>query len=210
MSPDSKETQTVWQLAHNWAGIAPGSDALGALPPELKEMIHRLLFAAINHKIPVRTKRPLFLNGSFPSYLRDAPHYWRFLQCLRQDQFDQPYLDSIHVQRNDVLRWCQDESIAPPPIWKIEPTSGFNQVDHDTGWYKKLTERQKKIAACLGIAQHIWKDNPALTYEQVYHHSDMERLDKPRALTLADFKRWARDFAPQPARKAGRRKESRE
>jgi len=54
---DSKDYQTVWQLAHNWVGAdSEKSDPL-QLSDELKHSIHRLMSAAINQTIPSRTMR---------------------------------------------------------------------------------------------------------------------------------------------------------
>jgi hypothetical protein len=43
---DSKDYQTVWQLAHNWTGADPDKNSTDEIPTELKEAIHRLMHAA--------------------------------------------------------------------------------------------------------------------------------------------------------------------
>lgn len=112
---DSKDYQTVWQLAHNWVDADPEKSDPNLLPDELKHSIHRLMSAAINQAIPSRTRRfKLFMDDSFFTWLFDFLHFRKFGKCLRNDEFDKPYLSSIYLKRGDVLRWCQSEFLSPP------------------------------------------------------------------------------------------------
>lgn len=209
---DSKDFQTVWQLAHNWVGVSPDKSDPNALSAELKEAIHRLMSAAMNRAISVRTRKfGFFTDESFFSFIFEFHHFRRFWKCLRGDVFDKTYLDSIYLKRGDVLRWCQNEFLPPPPIWKSEQISGTandESDDENAQWHKRLTDRQRRVITCLEIAKRIWQENPVLFYEDVYNHPDLIKQDKPRTFTLDSFKRWAREFAPEAAKAAGRRKES--
>lgn len=212
---DSKEDyQTVWQLAHNWVDADSGRSDPTALSNDLKEAIHRLMSASINKNISVRTRRiKIFTDESFLSVVFDIPHLRRFWKCLRNNEFDKAYLDSLYLKRGDVLRWCQNEFLSPPRIWKTKENihSNDGEVDDENNqWHERLTDRQKSIVTCLEIAKRLWKENPALFYEEVYNHPDMIRQDKPRVFTLKSFKRWSKEFASEAAKAKGRRKESRE
>lgn len=211
---DSKDFQTVWQLAHNWVNADPDASDPNALSVELKEAIHRLMAAAINRTLPIRTRRfKIFMDDSAFTVISDFHHFRKFLKCLRQDLFDKTYLNSLYLNRSDVLRWCQSEFLTPPPIWKLEQISGAaheESDDENAQWHKRLTDRQRRVITCLEIAKRIWKDNPALSYEDVYNHPDMIHQDKPRTFTLDSFKKWTREFAPEAAKAAGRRKESKQ
>lgn len=209
---DSNDFQTVWRLAHNWVGANPDKSDPNALSAELKEAIHRLMSAAISRAISIRTRRMIFFeDDSFFSLFFDFRHLKNFRKCLRGGEFNKAYLDSIYIKRGEVLRWCQNEFLTPPPIWKLELiTGGANdESDDETAqWHKRLTDRQRRVITCLEIAKRIWKDNPALFYEDVYNHPDMIHQDKPRTFTLDSFKKWTRELAPEAAKAAGRRKES--
>lgn len=212
---DSKEDyQTVWQLAHNWVDADCEKSDSSALSKDLKEAIHRLMSASINRNISVRTRRMIFFtDDSFLSCVLDIRHLRRFWKCLRNNEFDKTYLDSLYLKRGDVLRWCQNEFLSPPPIWKTKEAINSNDDEADNEnnqWHERLTDRQKSIVTCLEIAKRLWKENPTLFYEEVYNHPDMIRQDKPRVLTFNRFKIWCKEFAPEAAKAKGRRKETRE
>lgn len=210
---DSKDFQTVWQLAHNWVDANPGETDTSALPAELKESIHRLMHAGLNQAISLRTrKRGFFFEESLLASIVDFGHFRKFIKCIRQDEFDKAYLDSIYVKRSDILRWCQNEFLSPPPIWKADQVTDSNSIDDDENaqWHRKLTDRQRKVITCLEIAKRIWQENPSSFYEDIYSHPDLIKQDKPRIFTLDSFKKWTREFAPEAAKAAGRRKESKQ
>ena len=207
---NSKEYQTVWQLAHNWTGLDQTKSDPNVLSVDLKEMIHRLMHAAFNQAIVIRTRRrAFFIDESFLSNVFDFSHVRKFLNCLRHDEFNMKYLDSIYVKRGDVLRWCQNEFFSPPSIWKVVQLTDSNVSEDDANaqWCKRLTDRQRRVITCLEIAKHLWLENSNLSYEEVYNHSLMMQLDNPRAFTsLESFKTWTREFAPKAAKMQGRRK----
>lgn len=213
---DNNDYQTVWRLAHNWAGGDPDTNYADKLPTELTEAIHRLMHAAYNRAILIRNrKRAFFLDESFLSSVFDFNHTNRFLKCLRKDVFDKAYLDAIYVKRGDVLRWCQKEFYEPPPVWRLAETSSAPVLtnesaddDKETDWYENLTPARKQRVACLELAKKLWKINPNQTYEEVFRHSDMIQFGNPQVFSLNSFKKWAREFAPDPAKIGGRPKET--
>lgn len=162
---DSKDYQTVWQLAHNWVGASSDTSDANALSDELKEAIHRLMSAAINRAISIRTKRmAFFTDESFASLILEFQHFRKFMKCLRGDAFNKEYLDSIYLKRGDVLRWCQNEFLTPPPIWQITTTismppdqSTDDSDDDKDNWYDNLSDRRKQRVACLEIANSFGK-----------------------------------------------------
>lgn len=205
---DNSDYQTVWKLAHNWVSIKPNEYTLPEIPADLKGAIQRLMHAGHNSLIAMRTRRRgIFIDESLISILIDMGHIRRFMKCLRHDLIDPIYLDSIYVRRGDVLRWCHQEFYEPPPIWKPEAiTASSSEFEEDGHWYKKLNDKQRRIVFDLETARQLWHENNEQTYEDVYNHEEMPR---PRAFTSLDaFKRWTRDFAPDFAKKKGRRDKS--
>lgn len=210
---DSKDFQTVWRLAHNWVGADADSSDPVSLSPELKDAIHRLMSAAINRAIPIRTRRfIIFMDDSAISLMLDFLHLRRFWKCLRKDVFDKAYLDSIYMKRSDVLRWCQNEFLPPPPIWRVQDahvsvSSHDSDEDEPADWYNDLTEKRKLRIACLEMAKKLWRINPEQSYEEVYRHPIMKQYGNPEVFSLSAFKRWARPFAPDAAKTGGKPKE---
>ncbi len=162
---DTKDFQTVWQLAHNWVGVDSTKSDQSELSTDLKETIHRLMAAALNRTISIRTRRmAFFIDDSFWSTILELHHFRRFMKCLRGDVFDKAYLNSIYVKRSDVLRWCQNEFLAPPPVWQPAETNPESvpgneslEDDEETGWYQSLTEKRRKRVVCLEMAKKLWK-----------------------------------------------------
>ena len=80
---DSKDFQTVWQLAHHWISADPNETDCDALSPELKDAIHRLMLAISNKDITARTKRwIILLDDSVFMIALDSFHRMKFYHCL--------------------------------------------------------------------------------------------------------------------------------
>lgn len=58
---DGNDYQTVWQLAHGWAGKDGHDSDPNNLPPEVNEGIHRVMIAIRNKLISVRTTSHVIL-----------------------------------------------------------------------------------------------------------------------------------------------------
>jgi hypothetical protein len=115
---DKRDFQTVWQLAHIWVDIDPIETDVNAISPEVSSAIHRLMFAILKNEISVRTReRLIFIDDSVLSLAVDVLHYKKFSSCLKQDNFNQKYLDSLYVKRNEVLDWCAKIYCEPPSCW---------------------------------------------------------------------------------------------
>ncbi len=209
---DSKDFQTVWQLAHNWVNADPNKSDLGALSPELVQAIHRLMGAMLSRNISARTKRATFFqDDSFFSFIFDFHHYLKFARCLRKDWLDKTYLESLYVSRADVLNWCDKERIAPPALWApmnlaIEQVaSEADDLDDDQdGWYEKLSELRRRKVICIGLAKQLWQTSPGFTYKEMHEHPDMKQLGYSGRFSLDNFKELVRSVASEPAKLAGR------
>lgn len=205
---DSKDYQTVWRLAHNWVGLEPEASHPDDLSPELQTAVHRLMRAAFNREITVRTRRlQVFSDDSTLSFLFDFRHMRNFLKCLRHDQFDPAYLDTLYLKRGDLLRWCDQEYLDAPPIWKIQAVARADSVsdesDEDQSWYDELSDRRKQRVTCLQIAKQLWAENPGLSYREVHAHPIMTKYGYKGTGTLSVFKKWARRYASDYAKQGG-------
>lgn len=205
--------QTVWQLAHGWVGADGSSSDPNNLPPEVIEAIHRIMVAIRNKLISVRTTSRLIFGEEkdFIDFLVELPHYLKFKACLKNNRFDKNYLNSLYVWRPEILRWCQNDQLPIPPVWqpKLDIEFAPESEADDEHWYERLTSRKKSIVAALHIAERIWQGDKTFLYEDVLNHEDMKKYNKPQIFpSLASFKEWARDIAPQEAKQPGKRKKS--
>ena len=208
---DSQDYQTIWKLAHNWSNTDPESTNENSLTPETKIFIHRIMSAINQSKITVRSRRfQIFQDESVFSFIVDFNHFRKFSQCLKKDIFIKAYLESLYVRRSDVLTWCDNDFLSPPPIWQIK-NNQLNSVgvydssdDENEGWYKEISDTRKKRVACLELAKKLWQISPHLTYEEIYNHEIMKQYGYHNVFSLAAFKKWARPFAPDQAKLGGR------
>ncbi|MES1981811.1 MAG: hypothetical protein V4443_04970 [Pseudomonadota bacterium] len=230
--------QTIWQLAHGWAGEDRYTSDSNNLSPEVKKWIYRVIVAIRNKILSVRTSNQVILDDdSVLGIISNFSHLRKFTACVTKNRFDKDYLDSLYVWRPEVLRWCFNDRLPIPLAWQeiaapdtievktqdshsyrhsssltFQDQIGQNSIEEETQdkhWYKNLSDRRKQIAGCLHIAARLWRDNPTLSYEQVWNHDDMKKFDKPRIFpSLDSFREWARDIAPLSAKSPGRRKNS--
>jgi len=211
----TSEFETVWNLAHNMAGIDPESTK-DHLSEELK--LHLFNIAITWRKISVRTTGRLILDDdSLFTYMLDWRHFLRITKVLRQGEFDKEYLGGLFVRRSEVIAWCEKDYLAVPPKWaQTIPGVSISKVqevedDSDTTWYGQLTASRKKRVTCLEIAKKLWEENPNQTYEEIYKNPGMIRFGGiPRTFTFEQFKKWARPFAPDFATSGGRRSKTKQ
>lgn len=205
---ENSDFATVWNLAHNWTGFDPQTTDAEQLPQEVKECIHRILYAAVVGQTYLRIKsRQIFEDESMPTFLFDIRYFRKAKKCLRQDEFDKEFLNSLYVRRASVLAWCLKDFLEPPPIWRLpQTTSAVNEAeDESETWYDNLTPNRRKRVACLEMAQVLWKLNPQAAYKEIYEHSAMKQYANPKVFSFDAFKKWARRYAPESATRGGRR-----
>lgn len=207
---DGSDYRTVWQLAHDWAGKDSESSNPESLSPEIKESIHRIIIAIKNKLISARSNTRVILgDDDFVSTVLDFHYLVKLNACAQKDRFDKKLLNSLYVWRPEVIRWCQNDLLPIPPVWrtKLEIEFAGDSDADDEHWYKRLTPRKKSIVAALHIAERIWQSDKTLLYEDVLNHEDMKKYNKPQIFpSLESFKEWARDIAPVEAKKPGKRK----
>lgn len=207
---DSDDYQTVWQLAHNWVGAAPDKNYTDELPTELKEAIHRLMHASLNQAISIRTRnRGFFLDESFLSFIFDFHHTSRFLKCLRKDVFDKAYLDSIYVKRGDVLRWCQNEFLTPPPLWseqKANAPGEFTNIANKFVLENRIRDDRIDKLVCQSIARTVWQIDSNIHPSHMAKSKFIQLYGNGKLYTDEDtVKNWIAEVDPQKSeRKTGR------
>jgi hypothetical protein len=214
---ENNDYLTVWKLAHNWANVSPDNSDPSALPNEVKQGIHRTLSAIANRAITARNRKKVIFadEDTFEFLFFEIFNYLKLLKVQRKSVYDKSFLDSVYVKRAEVLRWCQNDFLDPPPIWQLSESNSSSSVsndnddeDEETSWYDSLTPKRKQKVACLELAKKLWKINPEWSYEEVFRHSIMKQYGNPEVFTLRSFKEWAREFAPETAKIGGRPKAS--
>lgn len=215
-NPDFK---TVWQLAHDWVNVDPHKTDTHAIEPDLRIAIHRLMLAMTGREISARWKGlKIFRDDSFLSMIFDSYHDIKFLNCLGKNKFDKNYLDNLYVKRNEVINWCSDSLLDPPPCWKTEADLQLKEKHHvteetdddNTGWYGKLTPLRRRKVICKGLAEQLWKKYPDFSYEEMHEYPIMKELGYSSKFTFQNFKKLVRPVASESAKMPGSRQKNKE
>lgn len=207
---DSKDYQTVWRLAHNWVGADPDKSDPNALSIELKETIHRFMSAAINHAISIRTRRMgFFTDDSFSSYIIEFHHFRKFSKCLRGNEFNKAYLDAIYLKRGDVLRWCQNEFLAPPPFWAEQKPSVPGESTNIANKFfleNRIRDDRLDKLVCQAIARTLWQIDPNIHPAHMAKSKFIQRYGNGKLYTDENtVKNWIAEVDPRKSeRKTGR------
>lgn len=214
--------RSIWALSHQWKGYDPEISGNESPPEEVQDLIQRLISGHFRGDFPLRKGSGFLIDPKENSLLINLfvslPLMFKLRKFQTRNEFNKELLNNLYVRRGEILGWCQKEFLAPPLCWTPE-TNDANQspantpegADDDSdkdGWYEKLTDRRKQLAATLEIAKQLWKEEPKQTYEDILKHPVMIRFGYPKIFTLDSFKRWARPFATEYAKNGGRRKES--
>lgn len=210
---ETTDFMTVWKLGLHWTGRDGQDHKADNLPDDLKVALYRVLHGVIREELSVRNhKGLLFDDKSTIGQLLEVKHTLRIGRCIRKGIFDIDYLETLYLKRSEFLRWCEREYLSPPKIWAIAKSEDVSNENYDDsedendGWYNELTERRKERVACLELAKKLWEINPNLSYEQVFNHDVMKQYGKPKVFSLEAFKKWARPFASEYAKRGGRPK----
>lgn len=211
-SPDFK---SVWQLSHNWINANPENTDISSISPELRIAIHRLMHAMTTREITARWKGlRIFMDDSFLSLIFDLYHDFKFYLCLRRNKFDKQYLDNLYAKRNEVITWCLDVvRLEPPSCWgtiNLKNNQSNETNEENEKWHTQLSENRRKRIGCLELARKLWEEDSTLSYSQIYNHPTMQQYGNPSVFSPESFQKWAKNYAPESAKKGGRRKESTE
>ena len=210
-NPDFK---SVWQLAHIWIGEEPPQAISSTLSPQLRLAIDRLMRAISSGEISARYKNyRIFDSDSFWSIIFDSRHIVKFYIWFVHNKHSKNYLDNLYVKRNEVISWCEKIAlITPPPCWHLATIHAIatseETEDENSNWHVELTDDRRKKTGCLELAKKLWEENPELSYEQIYDHPIMKKYGNHSIFSKESFKKWAKEYASEYARKGGRRKKS--
>lgn len=217
---DNPDFKTVWQLAHNWVGEDPDQTDPKAISPNLRLAIDRLIRAISANEISARWKGyRIFKDDTLLSDIFEIRHLLTFYFWVIFNKFSKNYLDNLYVKRNEVITWCEKTALLdPPPCWALNSATASTQIidkttetsDESKNWYDELTDRRRKRAGCLELAKKLWEEDSNQSYDQIYNHPVMKKYGNRSVFSPESFQEWAKEYAPESAKKGGRRKKSKE
>ena len=215
---NQQEFLSLWSVAHAWENLPPESTDAIDIPVSIQAHVDSLLLAFMREGLPLRRANGYRVVGhTFIQTMLGLDKELELIadQLYRKTPLDKSFLDDLHVKRSDLLRWCINEFRQPPACWAISPENQRDDRPEDDeeefehgGWYAQLTPRKRKIVATLEVAKQLWKVFPDAEYSDVFHHQLLKDTGLSSVFSYKSFKKWAQPYAPDEAKKPGRRVES--
>lgn len=210
---DRSEFLSIWAIAHEWETLNPQQTNPDSVPAALRRRIDKVVLGYLRKELGLRKADGYRVLGRhwLEELLGLDKQTERLWDCLTKGITDVELLDNVYVMRSEILHWCAKEFIEPPACWapvRTEPVISEEENDDKDGWYEQLTERRRKIVACLELAKYLWKQDRTRSYEDVYNHPTLVQSGLRAVFSAETFKKWARPFAPEEAKRGGRRPQS--
>ncbi len=200
---DNPDYQTVWQLAHHWAGLEQTDTDIEEMPPKLREHIIRLVIAIRNRVITARTRSGVvFASNSILTIFEDTPHYFKTRICLTWGVFKKSYLDSLYVKREEVIDLCIKSYCDFPPCWTPKRLPYESIAPKETKNYRPADENEDRIR-CQAIASALWELDPTIHPIHMVRSKIMQRFGNGRTYDEGTIKEWIKGVDPQKKRKKG-------
>lgn len=215
---NKQEFLSLWSVAHAWKNLPSDSTDPANIPASIQADIDSLMLAFLRDEISLRRSNGYRVLGH--TFLQtffwlDGDFERIAAQLYRKVSPDKIFLDDLYVRRSEFLRWCEGEYRSPPECWDPHPTKTDDKLQEEniddaegSGWLGQLTERRRKIVACLEVAKHIWHENQNFSYEDVYNHPLLAKAGLRNVFSFESFKKWSRSIAPDEAKRGGRRVQS--
>lgn len=210
-----QEFLSLWFVAHDWEDLSPESTDAIDIPASIQAHIDSILLACVRQELPLRRSDGYRVVGH--TFLHTALGLDKDLerivaQLYRKTPLDKSFLDDLYVKRSDLLRWCINEFRQPPACWAPAndqiATPAIEDTDEDSSWLDKLSQERRRKVACLEVAKHLWKLHPKAEYSDVFHHRTLKEAGLSSVFSFNSFKKWAKPYAPEEAKRPGRRGES--
>ena len=212
---NQREFLSIWEIAHAWEGLDPASADSTSAPEGIQHWADKVILGYFRKELTLRKRNGyrVLPEDVFLLIFNLNRYRKRLTDCLFKGVFDKDLLQNTYVMRSEILAWCAKEFINPPAIWALAPQQNNSaaadiEEDDKDGWYAQLTDRRKKIVAGLEVAKHLWQQDKARSYEDVYNHALMNHTGFRSFFTFESFKKWARPIAPDEAKRGGRRSQS--
>lgn len=212
---NKREFLSIWEIAHAWEGLDP-ANADSTNPTEgIRHWANKIILGYFRKELTLRKQSGyrVLPEDLFLLVFNLNRYRKRLGDCIFKGTFDKELLQNTYVMRSEILAWCAKEFIEPPAVWALphqqsSPAAAEIEDEDKDGWYAQLTDRRKKIVAGLEIAKHLWQQDKTRSYEDVFDHSLMNHTGFRSVFSFESFKKWARPFAPEEAKRGGRRSQS--
>lgn len=156
------EFRSVWEIAHNWSRVAAdGDEATGDVAKRIFDMV----WAHERERLPLRSNalwagrgipaKDVNLLGAFNINRARV----RMLAAVKSEKALKALFDRVYVMRPELLQWCEQDFLDPPPLWAPEPVPALSESKPPLGKH-----RQEEIDRnrCQAIALAYWEIDPRI------------------------------------------------
>lgn len=150
--------RSIWDLAHVWEGYNSDRSDPAMLPEPVVDKLQKLIWGYIRKHYRLRSPAGYLIEQDDDFFLFFNFNRTRvnLRRAAVERKFDKKLLSNLYVMRSDVLRWCDQEYIAPPAMWA--PSAAATQAIK-VGKHKN-EYLDKKL--CHAIAQTLWELDPSI------------------------------------------------
>ena len=156
--------KSIWDLAHIWEGYDPAKTDPTNLPGPVADKIMKIIWGYIRKKLVIRRRAGgLVPNEAFFLFFIDV-NRWRvrLMKIAQTQKFDREYLSSLFLMRSQVLKWCTEEYIDPPEIWKPAGIQGHAPLGVAAAASARHKEEELHKQLCQAIARTLWDIDPRI------------------------------------------------
>ena len=126
--------------------------------------------------------------------------------CYKNRQYDKAKLESIYLDKYEILQLCLSNDIPPPQFWysdsEIKSLSSQHKPQQEPVSEPKLRDSQIDRLLCRAIAQTIWHLQPDTNIkEMVEHHAIQIFGNAKQYKSQKNIRSWISDLDPRPAEK---------
>lgn len=203
MYVESEDFQSVWQLAHRWAGQNPSKTDIDKLPETVKLNLKRLSSAIMARSLPARTKNfAIFIDDSIFDYLFNGKHFYRLLKCKSGKVINKNYLESLYIKRSNFLEWCEKEKYPNSDFWILTQVTESHIASN-----RPKNEIEDK-AICRAIAKVYWDIDSNIHPAHMADSKAIKKYGNGDHYEISTIKGWISDLDPLiKERNTGRPKE---
>lgn len=208
----SNDYQSIWQAAHRWHSFDPDNTDPANLPVEVRKTIFRIIRGYLQKQLILRKNngyRIPYEDIFLLFFYNINRKRMRLSSCILKGEFDKPFLNSIFIERSNVLTWCNNHHIAPPPFWIEQRPSAPGDSTNIANKFvldNRIRDDRLDKLVCQAIARTLWQIDPNIHPSHMAKSKFIQRYGNGKLYTDENtVKNWIVEVDPMKSeRKTGR------
>lgn len=209
---------TIWEIAFRWGGFDP-QQAWIRIPVAVRDNVRLLLNGIYSGELECREwSHEMRLPGTSevsPRYIGNC--MGDVIDCIEGRRCKQAFLQQIHLERDNVQKWCDKSGLQFPAFWLAYPTAENVPPFQDAGSRAETGELAASKPrmprpnphkdAMRDRAREIWANDPKLSKIAVANRLHKFNEESVKPVTFETLLDWICDLDPRPPdEKRGRKR----